>query len=162
MLTFIILAACLGILAQSISGDLVGRIYDASGDMIPGVTIVAKNDATGTETTTKSTSSGESHVAKLQPGMYRVTVRAAGFAKAQIKGVSVALNQTATTNVRLDVSGNVETVEVSASAASIDTTTASVQTAFQGNAMSELPIASGGSGVLNLALLNAGGPVLRP
>ena len=49
------LAACLGSFAQSISGDLVGTVYDASGAMIPNATIVGKNDATGIETTTKST-----------------------------------------------------------------------------------------------------------
>jgi hypothetical protein len=155
-LILIALAACLGSFAQSISGDLAGTIFDASGAMIPSAAIVVKNDATGIETTTKSTASGEYHIANLPPGTYTLTVTASGFTKAQIKGVAVALNQTATTNVKLDVGTNVETVEVSASAASIDTTTASVQTTFQESAMSELPIASGGSGVLNLSLLNAG------
>src|ERR1022692_3592533 len=152
----ITLATCIGIFAQAISGDLGGTIFDASGASIPNATIVAKNDATGIETTTKSTAAGEYHIANLQPGTYTITVTATGFTKAQIKGVGVALNQTATNNVKLDVGTNVETVEVSASAASIDTTTASVQTTFQESAMSELPIASGGSGVLNLSLLNAG------
>ena len=152
----ITLATCIGIFAQAISGDLGGTIFDASGASIPNATIVAKNDATGIETTTKSTAAGEYHIANLQPGTYTITVTATGFTKAQIKGVGVALNQTATNNVKLDVGTNVETVEVSASAASIDTTTASVQNTFQESAMSELPNVSGGYGVLNMALLNAG------
>ena len=155
-LILIILTACLASFAQSTSGDIVGTIYDASGAMIPNATIVAKNDATGVETTTKSTVAGEYHIANLLPGTYTITVTMTGFAKAQIKGLAVTLNATATNNVKLDVSTNVETVEVSAAAASIDTTTASVQSSFQETAMSELPTASGGSGVLNLALLNAG------
>ena len=47
-----------------------------------------------------------------------------------IRAVEVVLNKTSTTNVKLDVGANVETVEVSASAATIDTTTASVQNSF--------------------------------
>src|ERR1019366_7036905 len=56
----------------------------------------------------------------------------------------------------LDVGANVETVEVSAAAATIDTTTASVQTSFSAASMADLPTASGGSGVINLSLLDAG------
>src|ERR1019366_3816136 len=150
------LAACLGSFAQSVSGDLAGTIFDASGATIPNATIVAKNDATGVETTTKSTATGEYHLGSLLPGTYTVTVTAPGFTKAQLRDVAVALNKMATTNVKLDVGSNVEAVEVSAAAATIDTTTASVQTSFTAASIGDLPIASGGSGVINLSLLNAG------
>ena len=50
-LIILALAACLGSFAQSVSGDLAGTIYDASGATIPSATITAKNDATGVETT---------------------------------------------------------------------------------------------------------------
>src|ERR1035437_922717 len=150
------LAACLGSFAQSVSGDLAGTIFDASGATIPNATIVGKNDATGVETTTKSTATGEYHLSNLPPGTYTVTVTAPGFTKAQLRAVAVEVNKTATTNVKLDVGSNVETVEVSAAAATIDPTTASVQTSFSIASMADLPIASGGSGVINLSLLNAG------
>jgi hypothetical protein len=150
------LAACLGSFAQSVSGDLAGTIYDASGATIPNATITAKNDATGVETTTKSAATGEYHLGNLPPGTYTVTVAAPGFTKAQLRAVAVTLRQITTENVKLDVGSNVETVEVSAAAAAIDTTTASVQTSFETRNMADLPIASGGSGVINLSLLNAG------
>ncbi len=150
------LMVCGGSYAQSISGNLEGTVFDASGATIPNATVVAKNDGTGVETTTKSTVAGEYRISNLLPGTYTITVTASGFTKSQIKDVSVALDKTVTANVKLDVGTNVETVEVTASAASIDTTTASVQTSFQERSMTDLPTASAGSGVLNLALLNAG------
>ncbi len=150
------LAACLGSFGQSVSGDLIGTIFDASGATIPNATIVAKNDATGVETTTKSAATGEYHLANLPAGTYTITVTAPGFTKAQLRAVAIALSKTTTTNFRLDVGTSVETVEVSAAAAAIDTTTASVQTSFDARNMADLPIASGGSGVINLSLLNAG------
>jgi hypothetical protein len=150
------LAACLCSFAQSVSGDLSGTIYDASGATVPGATIVGKNDATGVEATTKSTATGEYHFYNLQPGTYTITVTATGFKKAQLGAVGVALNSVATTNVKLEVGANVETVEVTAAEVTIDTTTASVQSAFQTASMGDLPVASGGSGVINLSLLNAG------
>src|SRR5579871_4672329 len=155
-LILISLAGCLGSFAQSISGNLEGTVFDASGATIPNATVVVRNDATGVETTTKSSVVGEYRIPNLPPGTYTITVTASGFTKSQIKGVAVALDKTVTTNVKLDVGTNVETVEVSASAVSIDTTTASVQTAFQDRSMADLPTASSGSGVLNLSLLNAG------
>ena len=150
------LAACLSGFAQSVSGDLAGTIYDASGAAVPNATISVKNDATGIETTTKSTATGEYHVGNLLPGTYTITVTASGFTKSQVRSVAVDLSKITTTNVKVDVGSNVETVDVSAAAASIDTTTASVQTSFEARSMADLPIASGGSGVINLSLLNAG------
>src|ERR1039458_6209959 len=144
-LILITLAACLGSFAQSISGDLSGTIYDASGATVPNATVVGKNEATGVESSTKTTATGEYHLSNLLPGTYTITVTAAGFTKAQVRSIAVDLSKITTTNVKLDVGGNVETVEVSASAATIDTTTASVQTSFETRSMADLPTASGGS-----------------
>ena len=152
----IALAACLASFAQSISGDLSGTVYDASGAIVPNATVVAKNDATGVESSTASTAAGEYHLSNLPPGTYTVTVTATGFTKAQLRGLAVTLNKITTANVKLDVGTNVETVEVTAAAAAIDTTTASVQTSFATASLADLPSASGGSGVINLSLLNAG------
>ena len=151
-----LLFATCAMFAQSVSGELAGTVYDASGATIPNATIVGRNDATGVDTTTKSTATGEYRLANLPPGTYTLTVTSPGFTKAQIRALAVTLNKTSTTNVKLDVGTNVETVEVSAGAATIDTTTASVQNSFSATAISDLPIAAGGSGVINLSLLNAG------
>ena len=152
----ILLAACLGSFAQSISGDLVGTVYDASGAAIPNATVVVKNDGTGVANTTKSSAAGDYRVPNLPPGTYTITVTAQGFTKAEVRGVVVNLNKVATTNVKLDVGTNVATVEVTAAAAALDTTTANVQNTYSSQSMAELPVASSGSGVLNLSLLSAG------
>jgi hypothetical protein len=155
-LILLALAACLVSFAQTVSGDLAGTVFDASGATIPNATIVARNDATGVETATKSTGTGEYRISNLPIGTYTITVTSAGFTKAQIRSVNVELNKIATNNVKLDVGANVETVEVSASGATIDTTTAAVQNSFTSTAIADLPVASGTSGVINLSLLNAG------
>jgi hypothetical protein len=123
---------------------------------VPNATVVAQNDATGIESTTNSLSAGEYHISNLPAGTYTISVTATGFTKTSLKGVQVALNVTATANATLQIGKSVETVEVTASGAEIDTTTAQIQNTFESQEMMELPNASSGSGVINLSLLAAG------
>jgi hypothetical protein len=147
---------CASLGAQTISGDLTGSIFDASGAIVANATIVAKNDSTGVEATTKTTSTGEYRFSNLPPGSYTVTVSAPGFNQSQNRGVQVVLSQSKTANFTLQVGATTQTVEVKEAAATIDTTTAQVQQTFSSQQLAELPMASSGSGVINLSLLNAG------
>jgi hypothetical protein len=148
--------ACLPGFAQLVSGNLTGTVYDASGAAVPKASVVAHNVATGVDSTTTTTSAGEYHIVNLPVGTYTVTVSAQGFSKAELDGVQVALNVTATANVSLQIGKSIETVEVSATAAAIDTTTAQIQNSFESQQLMDLPSASSGSGVINLSLLASG------
>ena len=155
------LAALLGILClpgfgQMVSGNLTGTVYDASGAAVPNAGVVAHNVATGIKSTTTSMSTGEYHFINLPVGTYNLAVTASGFAKAELTGVQIALNATATANVTLQVGSSVATVEVSSSATAIDTTTAQIQSSFESQQLMDLPTASSGSGVINLSLLASG------
>ncbi len=142
--------------AQAISGDLTGKVFDSSGAAIPGATVVAVNDQTGVGTTTQTTAEGVYRFANLPIGKYSITASASGFQSNQLKNVEVVLNNTLTANLTLSVGTVGTTVEVSASAAGIDTTTAQLQTTFDAHQVLELPQTGQGSGVYNLALLGAG------
>src|SRR5205807_1255379 len=63
---------------------------------------------------------------------------------------------TSTKNFTLQIGESKTVVEVSGAAATIDTTTAQVQTTFESKQMADLPTMSVGSGVLNLSLYTAG------
>jgi hypothetical protein len=152
----IIAWSTLATLAQSISGNLTGTVYDPSGATVANAKVTVRNEATGVENSTVSTSAGQYTVPNLPAGSYTITATAAGFTQAQLKGVSVTLNQTSTSNIHLEVGTATQTVEVTASGATIDTTTAQLQNTFGPEQVSELPTASSGSGVINLSLLNAG------
>ena len=149
-------AASLATWAQVVSGDLTGNILDPSGSLLPNATVVAKNDATGVETTTKSTSAGTYRLSNLPVGLYTLTVSASGFTKIETRGIAVELGRVATTNVTLAVGTTTETVDVTAAATTLDTTTANVAGDFTSQQVMDLPTASTGSGVINLSLLSAG------
>ncbi len=142
--------------AQLTSGNITGTVYDPTGATVPGAPIVAHNDATGVEASTTSTSAGEYRFENLPIGTYTIIVSAPGFTKAQVRNVTVQLNQTVTANVTLAVGQASTSVQVSESAVPIDTSTAQVQTTYETKQIADLPTASTGSGVINLSLLNAG------
>jgi hypothetical protein len=155
---FASLFLCFSVLvhAQTTSGDLVGTVYDGTGASVPNATVVATNVATNIATTVNTGSSGNYRIPNLLVGTYDLTVTAAGFAKAEVKGISIDLSKVSTANVTLQVGKAADTVEVTSSAAVIDTSTANVIGTFDSQQMSDLPSASTGSGVLNLSLLQSG------
>lgn len=142
--------------AQSVSGELVGTIYDPTGATIPAAAVVATHVATGVQSTAVSSSTGQYRLGNLAAGVYALRVTATGFSGAELKGVQVNLNLQATANVTLQVGESKTTVEVTGSAVTIDTTTAQVQSTFETRQLADLPVTSSANGVLNLALLTSG------
>lgn len=142
--------------AQAVSGDLTGSVLDASGAAIPNATIVATDDATGVKSTSQSNAAGVYRFSNLPIGRYTVTASAAGFSTDTLKNIDLTLNSVITANLTLAVGSTATTIEVSASAVAIDTTTAQLQTTFDSKQVVELPQTASGSGVYNLALLGAG------
>jgi hypothetical protein len=156
-----VIALCLlffpaSVTAQSVSGELVGTIYDATGAIVSGASVVVTNDATGVPSSTVSSSTGQYRIGNLPVGAYTLKVTAKGFSVSEIRGVDVSLNMQSTTNVTLQIGESKTVVEVTGSSVTIDTTTAQVESTFDSRQMADLPTTSGGSGVLNLALYTSG------
>lgn len=146
----------LPLFSQLTSGNITGTVYDPAGASVPGAAVTAVNTATGVSTATTTTSSGDYRFGNLPIGTYTITVDAPGFTKAEVGDITVQLNQTVTTNIKLAIGTQSTSVEVTEAAVPIDTTTAQVQTTYNAKQLADLPSASNGSGVINLSLLNAG------
>jgi hypothetical protein len=88
-----------------------------------------------------------------------ITATAAGFQKLTAKNVILELNKTTTANLTLQVSSIATTVEVIDTSATLDTTTAQVQTSYDSERVVDVPIIENSNsfyGALNLSLLSAG------
>jgi hypothetical protein len=147
--------AC-AISAQIISGDLVGTVFDKSGAVVPNAEIEALHVATGVKYSTKTNDAGEYRIGNLPVGTYNVSASTPNFATTTVTGFQVELNKTSTLPITLEVKGAVTSVEVSGIPPTLDTTTAQLSNTFEGREVSDLPSATGGSGVLNLSLLGSG------
>jgi len=145
--------------AQVISGDLVGTILDKTGAVIPGARVEATKNDTGVKYETTAGENGEYRIPNLPIGTYSVTASSANFATTTINGFTIQLNKTSALQITLEVKGAVTSIEVSGSAATLDTTTAQLQTTFDAKEIGDNAIAAtggNGGGVLNLSLLSAG------
>jgi hypothetical protein len=127
--------------AQAISGDLVGAVSDATGAMVPNVTVTATNDGTGVKTTATTDDQGGYRFANLPVGSYTLSASATGFTTATVKGVQIQLNNTVTQNLALAIGSTSTTVEVVGAATPLDTTTAQVQTTYETMQLQDLPTA---------------------
>jgi hypothetical protein len=144
------------LLAQATDGNLVGTILDSTGATVPGASVEITNVATNVKVVTTSNMAGEYRFNNLPAGSYQLKVTKTGFSAQTVRGVSVALNATITSNVTLQV-GDVSTVvEVAETGAAIDTTTSQVGATFEQREAIDIPASSLALGVLNLSLLGAG------
>src|SRR5713101_1778902 len=66
-------------LAQSATGQIVGKVTDPNGAVVSGATVSDKSADTGRETTATSDDQGSYTITALQPGLYDVTVQAGNF-----------------------------------------------------------------------------------
>jgi len=134
---------------QAISGDLVGKVTDSSGAVVSNSTVEAVNIATGQKITTTTNANGEYHFTNLPIGHYKISATGNGLTGG-IADTRIDLNKTATANIVATVGQSSTTVEVVEQAATIDTTTAQIQTNYDPKQAQDLPTASIGLGVLNL------------
>lgn len=140
---------------QTIDGNVVGAVTDATGAAVVGAEVAATNIATNVTTSGKTGGMGDYRFDHLAVGTYRITVKMAGF-KTTSEQVDVQLNLTATRNVTLQPGALTETVEVSGTPPAIDTTTSQLQTTYENQLLQNVPIVTVGTGVLNASLLQAG------
>jgi outer membrane receptor protein involved in Fe transport len=145
--------------AQTTSGDLVGTVFDSSGAGVPGGTIVATNVDTNVSTSAKTNDNGEYRIGNLLVGRYNLTATASGFASAKVENIQIQLNATQTANLTLQIGQVSTTVEITAAAVAIDTTTAQVQSTFDARQIVNMPIienSNGLYGAVQLSLLSSG------
>ena len=101
--------------AQNASGTLTGTVVDPSSSVVPGATVVMKNQQSGDERRTISNNDGFFSINAVQPGDYTVTITAQGFEKFEQKGVHFDVGDKRNlSNIALKVGAAAETVTVAA------------------------------------------------
>ena len=171
---------------QETSGSVRGEVTDPSGASVPKAQIELRNVDTGVISKQESGAQGQFVFNLVPPGNYVVRVTAAGFRTVTVllarrffsaredfyaatpvwlrpcravSGVLVEINKNTVANIRLEVGVVTETVQVSAAAPGIETSSAQVGTNVERRYVSEIPIQS--RNVLKLAELAPGATIVR-
>jgi len=118
--------------AQTFRGAINGTVTDPSGAAVPNAQVKATDKATGIDHSTVTTSDGLFAFQDLPVGTYKVTVTAAGFPVLAVDNITVAQGAIYTLPVKLTMSQQLTTVEVSAAALTLDTTTETQTTLVTG------------------------------
>ena len=114
--TLLLAATCLILTAQSDLGSITGFVKDPTGSTVPNATVTVKNEATGFYIVTN-----------IPAGLYTVSVEAKGFKKYEVTKNKLDPNATATIDANLTVGAATEIVEVTATAAPLQSESAAVQ-----------------------------------
>src|SRR5256885_14995162 len=120
-LTVLIIAAPL--YAQGVAtGSIAGIVKDASGGVLPGVTVEASSPVLIEKSRTAVTDDqGAYKIVDLRPGAYTVTFTLAGFGTVKREGVELTSNFTAPINVEMKVGSLEETITVTGESPVVDT-----------------------------------------
>ncbi|HVF48495.1 MAG TPA: TonB-dependent receptor [Pyrinomonadaceae bacterium] len=129
-----------GVLAQTETGQITGKVVDPNGAVVAGATAVAKSVETGAERTATTNEEGVYTFTNLQPGLYDVAITATNFGKATQR-VQVTVGGRASLETALSVSEAIsETIDVVASSGvEVNTQTQELSNVVSGTQIRELP-----------------------
>jgi hypothetical protein len=116
-IAIVMLAVAVPVFAQgggaSSTGTIQGRISDAQGAVLPGVTVTATSPSMPGVQTAVSSETGNYRFPAVPPGTYVLSYELSGFNPMKREGVEIRLGFTATENVELALATLQETVTVS-------------------------------------------------
>jgi outer membrane receptor protein involved in Fe transport len=138
VLVIALLVAAMPLLAQETTGHIAGRVTDASGTPLPGVSVEAVSTR-GQRLDVVTDSNGEYRFNALPPGVYSVTATLEGLEPASIKSLTVTLGTTQRADLTLRMSAVSETVTVTAEAPIVDTTRSATATSVTREEIESLP-----------------------
>ena len=138
MLVFVTSAAAQGGVASS-TGTIQGRVTDAQGAVLPGVTVTATSPALIGQQTAVTSDTGNYRFPAVPPGTYELTYELSGFTNVKREGIQISLGFTATVNVELALATLQETVTVTGDSPVIDTTSTRVVQNFKLEQLQSIP-----------------------
>ena len=117
-----------------------GVVTDPTGAVIPSTTIELENLDTGLKRTATSDPAGAYSFRQVMPGRYKLTATAPGFRTTTIHDVRLLVNNPGTVNIPMEVGQITESIAVSAEAAQVNTTDASIGNAIATQAILQIPM----------------------
>jgi hypothetical protein len=149
-----VLAAAAPAFAQRTTATIRGTVTDQTGAVVPGVTVTAKNAATGFTRTVTTNTDGIYVLSDLPVGTYSLTAELSGFKTITKSGMELNVAEVRVSDFRLVTGAISETVNVEANTLAVQTSGGEVAGLVTGTQVRELPL--NGRNFLQLAILMPG------
>jgi hypothetical protein len=139
--------------AQAESGNIAGVVRDASGAVLPGVTVEAASPALIEKIrVVVSDAQGLYRIVDLRPGTYTVTFTLPGFNTFRREGIELTTTFTATVNADMTVGSVEETITVTGTAPVVDVQNVGQQTTLTRETLEAIPTSQRPSQLVSLIL----------
>src|SRR5713226_2224841 len=146
--------------------SLTGTVRDASGAVLPGVTVEASSPALIEKTRTAVTDgTGQYRIVDLRPGTYVLTFTLPGFATVKRDNIELAGTQTATIPIEMRVGSIEESVNVTGESPVVDVQNARREVVMNNEIIQALPASRAAGALLNATpglTVDTNGPALSP
>ncbi|MGH9845748.1 MAG: carboxypeptidase regulatory-like domain-containing protein, partial [Blastocatellia bacterium] len=130
--------------AQNSAGSLSGTVTDSNGGAVAKAKVTAKQDSTGRQFETVTTSEGLYAFPNLDVGSYTVTVEATGFKKLSRSNVVIEISTRTGADLKLEVGDVNQTVNIEAEGVQLQTQTSEIGVTFSAKLFRDAPFPAGG------------------
>jgi hypothetical protein len=125
----------------SAQASIAGTVKDASGAILPGVTVEAASPALIEKVrSVVSDGTGQYAIVDLRPGTYTVTFSLTGFRTVKREGIELAGSFTAAVNAEMSVGTVEETITVTGESPTVDLQTATRQKVLTVDVIGQIPV----------------------
>jgi hypothetical protein len=154
MVVSLALFGAVGLKAQTTQASISGVVSDASGAVVPGVTIKVTDKNRGVSHQGQTNRTGLYVITNLIPSTYQVTAEKSGFETFVVDSFPLTALQEAVLNITLRVGSVSQKVEVSSEVQMVDPSNATLTGVMNSTEIVDLPLT--GRNPLNLALSEPG------
>lgn len=140
--------------AYSQAAQMTGTVTDATGAAVPNAQVTALNVETGVSRSSVTNEAGNYLITTLFPGQYRVTASASGFKQMKRDALTLAVEQVARLDFRMEVGETRESITVESTAVILDAATSTIGTVVENRKITEIPL--NGRNPLDLVGLSTG------
>jgi Carboxypeptidase regulatory-like domain/TonB dependent receptor len=130
----------LSVHAQAGKAELFGVVIDASGLPVPLATVELEDQATRFKYSSSTSERGEYHFFGLGPGSYGISAVKQGFRTYRQEGLQLRVADRVSLDIRLELGDVVQTVDVTAAAPLLQTTTGTVSLVVEQKKVVTLPL----------------------
>ncbi len=126
--------------SQTSSATINGTVRDSSGSVVPGASLILRNVGTNVELRSLSNDAGVYTFLNVNPGSYTLESSKPGFRTSRLSQFTLAVNQTATLDLILEVGSVEQSVNVEAIGAEVQASTSEIGAVVSRSQVVDLPL----------------------